>query len=133
VNKQVDQKQPIQPITVDGHGVIRFKENAMVQALLDHGQKHGLGLNELHMMDFSADDRMQLAQLIGYSVSGYGSLSYVTSDNYNAAEAMAEGSDPKDARIETLQAELDAVREALREPMAQLFAIHPDDLDEAKR
>ena len=34
---------------------------------------------------------MQLAQLIGYSLSGYSELSYVDDDSYGAAEKMAEG------------------------------------------
>ncbi|ELY4307208.1 hypothetical protein SMZ19_003863 [Cronobacter sakazakii] len=39
--------------------------------------------------EFDAEDRMQLAQLIGYSLSGYGSLSYVSDESYARAASMA--------------------------------------------
>lgn len=122
-------RPPIQPLQEDERGVLRFRENKLVRALLDHGQRTGLGLNELHMLDVDPLDRMQLAQLIGYSLDGYGSLSYVTDDEFNAARAMHDDQIPEDkARIATLEAELVAVRQALREPMARLFGVHPDDL-----
>jgi len=87
------QAEPVamQPIVQDKHGVIRFKRNALVDALYEHGVKTGLGLNELHCMDFTVEDRQQFAQLIGYSISGYGSLSYVTDEAYEAAERAAHG------------------------------------------
>lgn len=50
------------------NGVLRFKQNAIVRFLLDEGP---FDLNRIALMDFSADDRRQFAQLIGYSVSGY--------------------------------------------------------------
>jgi hypothetical protein len=63
----------MQPIEYDGHGVIRFKENKIVTYLLDNG---GIDLNALAVLGFSDEDRMQFAQLIGYSVSGFGDLHY---------------------------------------------------------
>ena len=62
-------KNPIQPI-VDG----RFKKNAIVSHLLDWATERGMGMNELACIDFTKDDRQQFAQLIGYSLSGYGEL-----------------------------------------------------------
>ena len=121
-------KHPIQPIEKDEAGHLRFKQNAIVRHLLYHGQKHGCGLNELACMNFSKEDYMQLAQLIGYSLSGYSELSYVDDDSYGAAEKMAEGKSEDAARIEHLEGELAALREQLRVPMARLFGIHPDDL-----
>ena len=66
-------KHPMQPVEIDDHGVARFKVNKIVRLLLDAGP---LDLNKLACMNFSDEDRAQLAQLIGYSVSGYGDLSY---------------------------------------------------------
>lgn len=109
-------------------GVLRFKENAIVRHLLDHGQKHGCGLNEIACMNFSKEDHMQLAQLIGYSLSGYSELSYVDDDSYGAATKMAEGKSEDAARIEHLESEFATLRKQLREPMAHLFGLHPDDL-----
>ena len=122
-------KNPIQPLTKDSEGTLRFKKNAIVRHLLDWASERGMGMNELAVMNFCKDDRQQFAQLIGYSLSGYSSLqSYVDDDAYNAAAKMACGMTEEQARIAALQEELDAVRVALREPMARLFGVHPDDL-----
>jgi hypothetical protein len=73
---------PDQPIHTDKHGHRRFKGNMIVRHLLDNG---GMNLNNLATMDFSNDDWMQFAQLIGYSVSGWGELSYVSNKRYERA------------------------------------------------
>ena len=65
---------PIQPIVIDQHGVRRFRTNEIVRFLLDAGR---YDLNLLALMPFSRADREQFAQLIGYSVSGFGDLDYV--------------------------------------------------------
>jgi hypothetical protein len=70
---------PMQPIEWDEHGVIRFKENRLVRHLLDNG---GLDMNDLaRVPGITDDERSQFAQLIGYSVSGYGDLSYALGVN----------------------------------------------------
>jgi hypothetical protein len=56
--------------------VIRFQENKLVRALLDWATPRGFGMNELALVDAHQGDHEQFAQLIGYSVSGFGSLSY---------------------------------------------------------
>lgn len=122
-------KNPIQPLANDAQGTLRFKKNAIVDYLLEWSKKRGMGLNELAAMDFTQDDREQFWQLIGYSLSGYSELSFVSDDTYKAAAAMAdEGLSEKDARIAALEHELFMVRSALREPIARLYGIHPDDL-----
>jgi len=68
-------KHPIQPLVVDGHGVIRFKENKIVSWLLDN--LNG-GMNTIAEMDFTDEDREQFAQLVGYSHSGAGDLGYMS-------------------------------------------------------
>ena len=65
---------PRQHTAPDEHGVTRFKANAIVQYLLDNGP---FDMNHLAVQDFSDEDRCQFAQLIGYSESGYETLSYV--------------------------------------------------------
>lgn len=67
-------KHPMQPIVISG-GTARFKPNKIVRYLLDNG---GFDLNKLAATGdlFSKDDWSQFAQLIGYSVGGYESLSY---------------------------------------------------------
>ena len=102
-------KNPIQPILVDDNGVQRFKKNAIVDYLLDNG---GIDLNQIARLDFTDDDRAQFAQLIGYSVSGFADLSYVSEETYNAAELMAdEGMTEDKARIRALEEILDKARE----------------------
>lgn len=80
---------PMQPVVLASDEVIRFKENRIVYALLENSRRHGYGLNEATRDDYTPDERMQMAQLIGYSVSGYGSLSYVTDESYEEAERRA--------------------------------------------
>ena len=69
-------KNPMQPIIFDKSGVVRFKKNEIVDQLLDFASLHGFDMNKIACMDFSKNDRWQFAQLIGYSVSGIGDLSY---------------------------------------------------------
>lgn len=77
-------EHPLQPVEWDGQGVIRFKQNAIVRFLLDAGP---FDLNMIAQMPFSREDHEHLAQLIGYSVSGYGDLSYVSDETYEKADA----------------------------------------------
>jgi hypothetical protein len=76
------ERAPMQPLVIDQVGTVRFKENAVVRYLLDNG---GVDMNQLCTLDFSDEDRSQFAQLIGYSVSGYGELSYVSDESYERA------------------------------------------------
>lgn len=78
-----DASHPMQPILLDDNGTPRFMRNAIVEHLAQDK------LNELAKMGFCSEDRMQLAQLIGYSVSGYGGLSYVCSESANEADKIA--------------------------------------------
>ena len=68
-------RQPIQPLYKDEHGLVRFKENKIVRQLLDFASSRGMSLNDIAMRDYSQEDRVQFAQLIGYSLSGFGTLS----------------------------------------------------------
>jgi hypothetical protein len=119
-------RHPIQPTEMDKHGVLRFKRNAIVDYLLEAGP---FDLNILADKDFSREDWEQFAQLIGYSLSGFGELSYVSTDTYDAAVQMAEDhTSEAEARINTLEATLELVRAGLREAAVAAFQIHPDDL-----
>ena len=64
-------RNPIQPLAEDEHGTMRFKPNKIVQYLLDNGTHD---MNSIAIEGFSDDDREQFAQLIGYSLSGFGEL-----------------------------------------------------------
>jgi len=122
-------KHPIQPLEKDEHGTLRFKQNNIVRHLLDDGP---FDMNSIAFKDFSKEDRRQFAQLIGYSLNGYGELqNYVDDDAYGIAEKMAEQGVPETtATINHLEEELKELRLTLREPAARLFGVHPDDLME---
>ena len=72
---------PIQPL-VEIDGVYHFKKNAIVCFLLDRGP---FSLNDLAVMNFNQEDSEQFAQLIGYSLRGFGELSYVSNKTYARA------------------------------------------------
>jgi hypothetical protein len=75
------QNYPMQPLVLDGD-TVRFRTNPIVRFLLDAGP---FDMNQLALMPFPDDAREQFAQLIGYSVGGYGELSYVSHESYEAA------------------------------------------------
>jgi hypothetical protein len=68
---------PMQPL-ING----RFKENKIVSYCLENKTD----MNDIAMQSFTDSDREQFAQLIGYSLGGYGDLSYVSDDSYDRAE-----------------------------------------------
>ena len=123
-------KQPIQPLEEDEHGTMRFKKNKLVEYLLDHG---GLDMNDLAIAEakenFTREDQEQFAQLIGYSLDGFGTLSYATDETYETAYKMAnERKTEIEARNEYLEETLKTVREGLRTIVPDLFGVHPADL-----
>lgn len=121
-------KHPIQPIVPDDEGVMRFKANQIVRDLLDSGP---FSMNSIAEGDYSREDRVQFAQLIGYSHSGFGDLPYVSNEDYEVAEDMfVEGLDERDARIQHLEQLVGSLRRELAGPVARLFDKHPDDLTE---
>lgn len=80
-------KHPMQKVYRDEQRVIRFQPNRIVQALLDNGP---FDMNKLAMLDFPRADREQFAQLIGYSVSGFSSLDYVSDKAITKADAKVK-------------------------------------------
>jgi hypothetical protein len=80
-------KCQMQPLYIDENNTIRFKENALVTYLLEKG---GLDMNDLYNVNCSQEDREQFAQLIGYSLSGFSELSYVSDKTYNKASRKAK-------------------------------------------
>ena len=86
----MSKRQPMQPVAVAADGVIRFKQNQIIRDMLDLCEKHGLDLNEIAMRDYEKDDRSQLMQLIGYSVSGYGNLDCARAKHVARSDHKAE-------------------------------------------
>jgi len=75
-------EHPLQPLEKDEQGILRFKQNKIVRFLLDAGP---FDLNQIACMPFDQEDREQFAQLIGYSLSGFGELNYVSDETYTKA------------------------------------------------
>lgn len=81
-------KHPLQTIVRAEDGVIRFQGNVLVQHLLD---SYPGGAAALRLACPAADngDWEQLDQLLGWSVSGFGDLPYVSRETIEAADAVA--------------------------------------------
>lgn len=86
-------RQPRQPIGFGEDGAVRFKENAIVRLLLEESKRHGFGLNEIAgavmTKKVPIGDAVQFWQLLGYSISGYGELSFVPKSEIEACDAIA--------------------------------------------
>lgn len=82
---------PMQHVEMVGE-VARFRANAIVRWLVDDRDAHGHEtLNDIaYRVDFRREDHEQLAQLIGYSVSGAGDLDYVDDETLAIADAAVE-------------------------------------------
>jgi hypothetical protein len=73
-----------QPIVRDAHGVARFQSNALIQYLADKG---AINLNQLVALPFPQADVDQFWQLLGYSLSAYAGLSFISKEAREAAAA----------------------------------------------
>lgn len=114
-------RNPIQPIE-DG----RFKTNKIVEHLLDNG---GIDMNDLAILSFTQDDRVQFAQLIGYSVSGFSTLSYVDDETYaTICEQQGTSISEQEARLEALRSQIEEMQKGLKIAACAAFRIHEDDL-----
>lgn len=92
-------EQGEQPLVVDDHGVVRFRENPVVRYLLDAGP---FDMNTLAVLPgISDEDRQIFAQLIGYSVSGYGDLSYAEGEPTERADRAQDALASQPAEEET--------------------------------
>jgi len=79
-------RHPVQPLITEEGGIIRFKPNRIVKHLIAIAPP--MYLNKMACMEFSDEDWTQFSQLIGYSLSGFGELSYVDNKTYSAAAAQ---------------------------------------------
>lgn len=80
-------KRPLQPLTRDPDGTVRFQENKIVRTLLEAGR---LDMNAIERMDFCPEDREQFIQLTGCSLKMFGQLSYVSDEAHEEALRAAE-------------------------------------------
>lgn len=89
-----EMRQPRQPIGLDEDNVVRFKPNAIVRLLLEESKSRGFGLNEIAGAVLTEkvpiEDAVQFWQLLGYSVSGFGDLSFIPKKEIDMCDALAE-------------------------------------------
>ena len=80
-------EHPMQPLVMDGN-VVRFKRNAIVDRLFNEGV---INLNRIAMWldSVPVEDVEQFWQLLGYSVSGYGDLSFIRPETVAKADELA--------------------------------------------
>jgi len=100
--------QPMQEIVKGPDGRAHFRENAIVRYIVDHASdvvhpgapaidprtgtpyhQGKLDLGKLRTIDFPQEDWEQFAQLMGYSISGYHELAYVSDESAAQASAIA--------------------------------------------
>jgi len=85
VKARVREPHPSQPI-VGPRGRRHFKANAIVRFLYERARDElNLGLNEIAELPFTREDRIQFAQLLGYSTWRFRELPYVTLAVYHRA------------------------------------------------
>ena len=119
-------RHPIQPLEL-ADGILCFKSNAIVKYIL--ASHPTANLNTLSSLNFSKEDWEQFAQLTGSSFSYCGDLSYFATDTLHLAKMQYERQqDPRDARIEQLEEQLEEARNLMADGVAKLYGIHPDDL-----
>ncbi|MCP9731533.1 hypothetical protein NIM88_03915 [Pseudomonas sp. GBPI_506] len=87
----MSKRHPMQPVEVAADQVVRFKKNQIICDMQELCAKHGLDLNDIACREYSKDDRSQLMQLIGYSVSAYGGLSCARAKHTMRADEKADG------------------------------------------
>jgi hypothetical protein len=81
-------KHTDQPLIKDEDNQIRFQSNPIVRWLLD---THPFAdMNVLAVTPFDQEDREHFLQLIGYPLSGYSEISYVSDEAYQRAVEMAD-------------------------------------------
>lgn len=89
--------QPMQPIEWDGKGVIRFQDNKIISMLYEAGV---FDLNAIAVQCIEKKipraDQMQFWQMLGYSVSGFGDLSFATKEMVAAADEIAAQLPPQE-------------------------------------
>lgn len=96
-------KTPMQPIEFAADGVIRFRQNRIVDDLLDfaHAQSGVVGITSpykkftmtdiaigVHEKRYTREEYEQFRQLIGYSVSRYGECDLVSKASIAEADAI---------------------------------------------
>lgn len=126
-----DPRHPMQPLVISERDTIRFKSNAIVLWMLDELKRRGVDLNDIALAcaHEPGEDWDQFNQLIGYSFGGFCEVARTQDASDIVWEMHERGVSQRDAEANVLRELVDHLRATLREPMAALFGVHPDNLD----
>lgn len=79
----------MQPVIIDARGIPRFKANPIIELLRAEAADNGTNLHDVLTGYarglYTQADVEQLYQLMGYSVSGYCELSFISDESAKAA------------------------------------------------
>lgn len=122
-------KHPIQNTHIDAQGILRFVSNGVVRLMLEMLKTRGADLNAIRIAGNSIpqEDWDQFNQLIGYSV---GNAPIDPAITYAAQLAHENGHPIDTVRADAAEELLVTIQKALREGIAELYGIHPDNLME---
>lgn len=113
--KSFSRPHPVQDLHLDETGVVRFRENKIVDDLLEFATPRGFDLNHIARSNYSRHDQVQFAQLIGYSLGGFSELQrYVTDEDYAVAEAKYKSNNNL-SEVEQLEVRNKTLRTALKD------------------
>lgn len=116
-------RNPVQPLYKDEQGVVRFKPNSIVDYLFTNKL---IDLNKIASMNFPQDDREQFWQMLGYSLSGYGNLSFVSDETYTLAATQVPTPDAN-ARAEILRKDFKEFRAKAKAALEELNELIEND------
>jgi hypothetical protein len=91
-NTVTRKRQPTQPLVVDDEGAVRFQANEVVRQLLELARNAGVtDLSRLRdLPGIAVGDWEQFTQLIGYTLAGFGELSFVRKSTWKRVATRAE-------------------------------------------
>ena len=88
--KNENTRNPIQPLQMDD-GTMRFKANHIIRDLYDFTMPKGFDMNHIvGSGKYSQDDIEQFYQLIGFSLTGFHEVSYVSDETALEASKLAK-------------------------------------------
>lgn len=118
--------KPLHNLHIDEQGTLRFKESKIVKYLLDNSEIVPTTIY------FPKEDWEQFSQLIGYSVSGWGGLPYVSDIAYEMVCTKQNSFNKKfeDVYAEQLETETMRLREILKSAMCGIFNLDGGSLDD---
>ena len=117
-------KHPIQPPVVDKNGHVRFKENPIINWMLEKGEKgEKFDLITIARQGFDRVHYDQFNQLIGYSLSAYPG----SEDIRSIAFAMYDsGKSEQDTKIEYYEKKISDIKDGLRVVFEDAFDGYED-------